>query len=90
MLQNGDTLNSENRKYTIKNMIGRGASTIAYLAECKSNGVTTKCILKEYAPLSTEDFDKGKERFIAAGKVQNKIRQYSALSNQTPPVCKIY
>ena len=52
--------------------------------------MTAKCILKEYAPQDAADFETGKARFIAAGRMQNAIRQQSALQNQTPPISHIF
>ena len=90
MLENGCTLSADGRQYTIIEQLGRGANTAAYLAECSHGGLVTKCILKEYAPHHTDDFEKGMVRFIAAGRMQNMIRQKSVLNNQTPPVSHIF
>ena len=90
MLENGFILSAEGRQYTIISMLGRGASTIAYFAECKCGELETKCILKEYSPHNCDDFEKGKARFISSGKMQNNIRNRSALNNQTPPVSRIF
>ena len=95
MLENGYTLSAEGRHYTITEQLGRGANTVAYLAECSHGELVTKCILKEYAPHNciagnTDDFEVGKARFIAAGKMQNAIRQKSLLNNQTPPVSHVF
>ncbi len=90
MLKKGCTLSADGRQYTITEQLGRGANTVAYLAECCHGDLVTKCILKEYAPHSSDDFEAGKARFIAAGKMQNHIRSRSALSNQTPPVSRIF
>lgn len=88
----GYVLKADGREYTIDDIIGRGANTNAYIAECNYGAHTAKCILKEYAPHSDkpDDFERGKERFISAAKQQNKIRQLSSLTNQTPPVCHIF
>ena len=90
MLENGYTLSAENRQYTIIEQLGRGANTVAYLAECSHGELVTKCILKEYSPHNNDDFEAGKARFIAAGKMQNAIRQKSVLNNQTPPVSHVF
>ena len=86
MLENGYTLSADGRQYTIIEQLGRGANTVAYLAECSNGELVTKCILKEYSPhnciaSNTDDFEVGKARFIAAGKMQNTIRQKSVLNN---------
>lgn len=90
MLEKGSVISADARKYTILELLGRGANTAAYLAECQHGGLTTKCILKEYAPKNPDDFERGKARFLAAGNMQNQIRQQSALNNQTPPVSHIF
>lgn len=90
MLENGYTLSAEGRQYTIIQQLGRGANTVAYLAECANGGSMTKCILKEFAPHNTDDIEADKARFIASGKMQNTIRQRSLLTNQTPPVSHIF
>ncbi len=90
MLENGCTLSADGRQYTIMEQLGRGANTVAYLAECSHGGLVTKCILKEYAPHNADDFEEGKVHFIAAGRMQNMIRQKSVLNNQTPPVSHIF
>ena len=89
MLPNGYKLSTGGREYTIIETIGRGANTVAYLAECSHSGLVTRCILKEYSP-NNEPSEQGRERFIRAGKMQNDIRQRTALSNQTPPVSHIF
>ena len=93
MLDTGYILRNDDHEYKIIEMLGRGANTIAYLAERKCNGLASKCILKEYSPnkkLTDEEFENGKLRFIASGRTQNDIRQLSALNNQTPPVSHIF
>lgn len=90
MLEKGSVISAAARKYTILELLGQGANTAAYLAECQHGGLTAKCILKEYAPQNTDDFERGKARFLAAGNMQNQIRQQSALNNQTPPVSHIF
>lgn len=90
MLENGYVLNADGRQYAIIEMLGKGANTIAYLAECRHDELVTKCILKEYSPHNNDDLEIGKARFIASGKAQNKIRQLSVLNNQTPPVSRIF
>ena len=90
LLNAGYVLKAENREYRIIDIIGRGANTAAYIAECTHDELTDKCILKQYAPHNTDDFGRGKERFLNAAKQQNKIRQLTALTNQTPPVCHIF
>jgi serine/threonine protein kinase len=90
MLNNGYTFSADNRQYTVLEKLGSGANTIAYLAECSDGELVTKCILKEYAPHNNDDFEFGKARFLDSGKAQNKIRQFSALNNQTPPVSHVF
>lgn len=90
MLKIGDLLQTDRRSYRIIQRLGHGANTAAYLAECQHGGLTGKCILKEYAPQNPDDFKRGKARFLASGNMQNKIRQMSAMNNQTPPVCHIF
>ena len=90
MFENGNILSADGRQYTILDKLGSGANTIAYLAECKHGELVTKCILKEYAPNNADDFEVGKARFIASGKMQNTIRQKSVLNNQTPPVSHVF
>lgn len=90
MQKNGCVLSVGGRRYEIIETLGRGANTIAYLAQCEHDGLVTKCILKEYAPQNTYDPESGKARFIASGKAQNSIRQLSMLNNQTPPVSHIF
>lgn len=86
----GDMIKTDDREYRIIDIIGRGASCIAYLAERSENALVSKCILKEYSPQNTYDFEDGKKRFIDSGNRQNQIRQYSCLNNQTPPVSSIF
>ncbi|MBR5088478.1 MAG: protein kinase [Ruminiclostridium sp.] len=88
----GYVLKADEREYTIVDIIGRGANTTAYISECNYGDHTAKCILKEYAPHGdkTDDFEHGKARFLDSAKQQNKIRQLSSLTNQTPPVCHIF
>ena len=90
MLNNGYTFSADGRQYTVLEMLGNGANTVAYLAECSHGELVTKCILKEYAPHNNDDFEVGKARFLDSGKAQNKIRQFSALNNQTPPVSHVF
>lgn len=90
MLENGSVLNADGRQYTIIEILGKGANTVAYLAECQHDGLVTKCILKEYSPQNSYDFENRKARFIASGKAQNEIRQISSLNNQTPPISHIF
>ena len=90
MLQIGDTLQADGRTYTVLQMIGKGANTAAFLAECQHDGLNARCILKEYAPENPDNFEQGKARFLASGRMQNAIRQMSALNNQTPPVSHIF
>ena len=90
MLENGYTLSADGRQYTIIEQLGRGANTVAYLAECSYGELVTNCILKEYSPHNNDDFEVGKARFLDSGKAQNKIRQFSALNNQTPPVSHVF
>lgn len=100
MLEKGQIFVNNNIEYTIKDIIGKGANTIAYLAERTSEGLTATCILKEYAPHDIESFTsperkskryaQGKVRFLATAKMQNSIRQLSTLTNQTNPVSRIF
>ena len=60
----GDVINTDDRRYRIIDIIGRGASCIAYLAERSENSFVSKCILKEYAPQNTYDFEHGKKSFF--------------------------
>ena len=90
MLNNGYTFITDGRQYTVIEQLGSGANTIAYLAECTQGELTTKCILKEYAPHNNDDIEVGKARFIASGKMQNTIRQKSVLTNQAPPVSHVF
>ena len=45
MLEKGDTLSADGRQYTVIEQLGRGANTVAYLAECSHGELVTKCIL---------------------------------------------
>ena len=90
MLETGYRFQIDNREYKILELIGRGANTIAYLAERSCDGIVSKCILKEYAPQNQDNYADGKDRFITSGKMQNNIRQLSVLNNQTPPVSFIF
>jgi serine/threonine protein kinase len=90
LLNTGYVLKAENREYRIIDIIGRGANTAAYIAECVHDSLTNTCILKQYGPHDTDNYENGKQRFIEAAKQQNKIRQLTALTNQTPPVCHIF
>lgn len=83
MLSKGEKLCADGREYTAIELLGKGANSAAFLAECRHGGLTSKCILKEC--ISSD-----KERFIASGRMQNEIRQLSALGNQTPPVSHIF
>ena len=53
LLNVGEILNADKRDYKILQFIGRGANTAAYIAECSHDGLTNKCILKQYAPHDT-------------------------------------
>lgn len=95
MLDTGYVLKTTEYEYTVLEVIGRGANTVAYLAERRHADLTSKCILKEYSPhdtgkLTDEEYEKGKARFIASGRLQNSIRNLSELNNQTPPICHIF
>jgi hypothetical protein len=90
MLENGYVMQIDDRQYRILEQLGRGANSVAYLAECLHAGLTTKCILKEFSPTDTDDFSRKKERFLFSGKMQNDIRERSVLTNQTPPVSHIF
>lgn len=80
----------DGREYKIIEYIGRGATTIAYSAECSEGKMITKCILKEYSPIEANSSANGKERFINAGRRQNEIRSFDTLQNQVPPVRYIF
>lgn len=82
MPNTGDFIKTENRCYKILNVLGKGANTIAYLAECTNETFTGKCILKECIGDT--------EKFICSAKMQNQIRQLNTLNNQTPPVSHIF
>ncbi len=90
MLEKGYKLNIGSREYTVLELLGQGANTTAYLAVCKTDGLETRCILKEFSPQNADSFEQGKARFIRAGRLQNEIRQHFLLTNQTPPVSKIF
>lgn len=90
MLETGSVLSADTRKYTILELLGRGANCAAFLADCQHGELITRCILKEYAPQNPDDSERGKARFFAAGRMQNQIRQQSALNNPTPPVSHIF
>ena len=90
MFNNGCVFSADGRQYTVLEKLGSGANTIAYLAACRWGDLVTKCILKEYAPQTQDDFESGKARFLAAGRTQNEIRQISCLNNQTPPVSRVF
>lgn len=86
----GEKITFGDSEYTVRELIGRGASSAAYLAVCKHGELVSKCILKEYAPQSGEPTEDGMARFLASGRVQNEIRQLSFLGNRTPPVSRIF
>ena len=90
MLKIGDEVRTEGRTYTVLKLLGRGANAAAFLAQCQCDSLSFRCILKEYAPQRKDDFETGKARFMEAGKMQNSIRQLTALSNQAPPVSSIF
>ena len=90
MLSAGEKLCAENRTYTVLRHLGRGANSAAFLAECSQGALVFQCILKEFHPQDAEQCEQKKQRFLAAGKMQNEIRQLSALQNQTPPVSHIF
>lgn len=90
MLRDGYTFSADGRQYKVLEKLGSGANTVAYLAECSHGELVTKCILKEYAPHNNDDFEAGKARFLASGKMQNTVRQKTVLNNQTPPVSYVF
>ena len=100
MLEKGQSFTDNNIEYRIKDIIGKGANTVAYLAERTGEGLTATCILKEYIPHDIDSFTsaeekakrytRGKARFLAAAKMQNSIRQLSTLTNQASPVSRIF
>ena len=99
---------SDSGYYIINDVIGRGASTIAYNATYKnSEGLSQERIIKEFFPnyiklkrlkdgqivydeKEKERFEKARENFIIAGKVQNDLRNRATLMNQTPPVREMF
>lgn len=83
MLQKGDSITYNGTVYTVQELIGRGANTAAYLALRSEGGLVSRCILKECISEETQ-------RFIAAARLQNELRQRSAFTNQTPPVSHIF
>ena len=89
-MRKGEVLSFGGRTYTVLERLGSGANAAAYLAECDSGELVTKCILKAYAPQKEDDFEAGKERFMASGRTQNRIRQLAELNNQTPPVSHVF
>ncbi|MBQ8921495.1 MAG: serine/threonine protein kinase [Oscillospiraceae bacterium] len=90
MLKTGECLSVEDREYTVTALLGRGANSAAYLAQCRSGGLRYQCILKEYAPRNAADFEAGKARFLTAARMQNQVRQIAELQNRTPPVSHIF
>lgn len=90
MLNTGCKFSADGRQYTVLDTLGKGANTAAFLAECRYGGLATRCILKEYVPHNSDAFEKGKARFISSGRLQNKLRQITALNNQTPPVSHVF
>lgn len=90
MQNKNSTFTVDGRQYTVVEQLGTGANTVAYLAKCRDGEIETGCILKEFAPKYTDDFDSGKARFIASAKTQNGIRQKLMLINQTPPISHVF
>ncbi len=90
MLEAGSVLQAGGREYRIVETLGKGASTTAFLAQCRDGELNFRCILKEYTPSGGAVTREGIERFLAAGKLQNQIRQDARLSNPTPPVSHIF
>lgn len=105
-LKKGYTLSfpGQSEKYTILDVIGSGASTIAYSAR---TGSGIEYILKEYCPRNlrlerdvsgslqcdkrdSDRFERGKQEFLAAGNRQKEIRNILQLRNETPPFLGIY
>lgn len=93
----------QHEKYTIIDVVGRGSSVIAYLAQ---NELGDICILKEYCPQNIftrrsdkgsllckesnlDKFEQGKLNFRLACEKQHKIRNIIQLRNVTPPSRKI-
>ena len=61
-------------EYTIKSVLGRGASTIAYLADYSDrSGYTSERILKEYYPISLDIARDSSGELIYAGSVTEKF-----------------
>lgn len=98
-------INFEKREYKILYCIGRGASAVAYMAECRNENIFSRCILKEYNPSNLKiirnndgflycddniEFENGMKRFILSGHKQNDVRSNKNMCNQTPPVTHIF
>ena len=73
MLKTGQKLNTDDREYTVLELLGQGANTTAYLANCESGGLETRCILKEFSPQNADSFEQGKARFISAGNMTSTL-----------------
>ena len=89
-LQVGEVLKTDGREYTIRQFLGRGSSYTAYLADCKSGGFTSKCILKqsreELLSFSDENYLNAQPHYLLTAQIQQNIRRIAHLTNQTPPV----
>ena len=75
-LPNGHTIKDPKLscEYTIKGVLGRGASTIAYLADYSDGaGYTSERILKEYYPISLDIARGSSGELICAGSVAEKF-----------------
>lgn len=90
MLKIGEILTDNDCEYKVIELLGRGANTAAFLAERSCGGLTSRCILKEFAPQNTDADERAKSHFIESARLQEQIRQRSFLTNQTPPVSRIF
>lgn len=81
-LPKGYSIALEDKRYVILEVLGKGANIIAYLATCDHQGMTSKCILKQYQGNDIEGF-------IASVRMQNEIRQISSVANSIPPIIHI-
>ncbi|MBE6842936.1 MAG: serine/threonine protein kinase [Ruminococcus sp.] len=105
ILNKGSIVSDGVREYIIRKSIGRGASAVAYMADCRNGKLEYSCILKEYNPAGLdisrnddlsldckqeEEFHNGMKRFISSGYMQNNIREKLNMRNQTPPVSNIF
>ena len=90
MFDVGDVIKNGSSDYFLKELIGRGANTAAWLAEKTEEGLKSRCVLKEYAPQDGQKDADCRERCVKAAHVQNDIRRVPGLMNRTPPVYRIF